>query len=459
MDTIFALSSAPGKAGVAVIRVSGMEAKETLSALGVNPLPAPRAATLVTLRNMKAVAPSGPERDQSGIIDKGLVLYFPAPHSFTGEEVVEYHIHGGRAVIRQMLAVFTTLTGLRPAEPGEFTRRAFMNGKMDLTAAEALADLIDAETESQRKQALRIMQGEAADFYDKLRFSILHALAYLEAYIDFPDEDIPEQVLSDLDKEVDETAALIERHLVGNAVSERIREGITVAILGAPNVGKSSLMNLLAKRDVAIVSEIAGTTRDVIEVHLDISGYCVILSDTAGIRENAGSIEQEGIRRSFERARSADIRIVMLDAGASDQWSVARELEAHATDHKPQATLFLLNKTDIALPSPLPVFSSQAAIPVSVKERTGLDAFLQELERLVTSTCAPESSFITRSRHRVHMTRALEHLRAYGALKNAGLELRCEALRRAATEIGAITGKIAVDELLGHIFSSFCIGK
>ena len=245
-------------------------------------------------------------------------LYFPAPHSFTGEDIVEFHIHGSRAVIHMLLTALGTLPGLRPAEAGEFARRAFLNGKMDLTVAEGLADLIDAETEAQRKQALRVMKGESAAFYNRLRLGILEALALTEAYIDFPDEDIPPEVLSQTDARVNKLAELIREQLADKHVAERVRTGVQVVILGPPNAGKSSLMNLLAKREVAIVSHTAGTTRDVIEVHLDIGGYPVIVADTAGLREAEDAVEQEGIRRSFERAQVADIRIIVLDAEAPD---------------------------------------------------------------------------------------------------------------------------------------------
>ncbi len=451
--TIFATATAPGKSGVAVIRISGAGAKDALTALGVSPLPAPRIATLAALK------------DNENIIDKALVLYFETPHSFTGEDVVEIHCHGSRAVINQLLSVLSRLPDYRMAEAGEFTRRAFLNGKMDLTAAEGLADLIDAETEAQRKQAIRIMKGDAALFYEKLRAGILHSLAYLEAYIDFPDEDIPPHVLAEIEREIDSVSKLISAQLGDNSASERIRDGIYVSILGAPNVGKSSLMNLLAKRDIAIVSNIAGTTRDVIEVNLDIDGYSVILSDTAGIREHADIIEEEGIRRSFERAHSADIKIIVLDAEnvASGQWSVLESIMKDGglqiTEHNSQATIILLNKSDLTLPSPLPKISGITPIPISVKNKTGLEDLFAELKKRITATTPSESSFITRARHRELLTFALAHLQNYTKSKDAGLELRCEELRRAATEVGKITGKIAVDEILGHIFSSFCIGK
>jgi len=440
MDTIFALSTPPGKSGIAVIRVSGMQAAATLEALGVTPLPAPRRAMLAELRAAGVM------------IDKALVLFFPAPHSFTGEDSVEYHVHGSRAVIRRLLETFSALPSLRPAEAGEFARRAFLNGKMDLTAAEGLADLIDAETEAQRRQALRFMRGEGAAFYGDLRERMLEALALMEAYIDFPDEEIPPQALEHSAAQAQEIMAAIESQLADGGVSERIRDGVRVAILGPPNTGKSSLMNLLAARDVAIVSEIAGTTRDVIEVHLDIGGYAVVIADTAGLRETGDRIEREGIARSLARAEAADLRIIVLDAGEPESW---REAELLLQEN----TLLLLNKTDQAMPSPLPVIGGHTPLPVSALRRTGIEALLAALAERVAALAGGESSFIARSRHRHHLTQALGHLRSYAAHAHAGLELRCEELRRAAVEIGKITGSISVDEVLGQIFSRFCIGK
>ena len=433
--TIFALATpANHKSGVAVVRISGDKALNSLAAFGINKIISPRIATLCDLQG----------------VDKSLVIYFSAPNSFTGEDVIEIHCHGGRAVIAEILNVLAKIEDFRMAEAGEFSKRAFFNDKMDLTAVEGLADLIDADTEGQRKQALRIMQGDAASFYENLRGSVLHSLAYLEAYIDFPDEDIPETVLAEIDVEITNTSSIIQAQLADNFASEKIRDGIFIAILGAPNVGKSSLLNLLAKRDVAIVSNIAGTTRDVIEVNLDIKGYSVILADTAGIRENADIIEQEGIRRSFERAKQADIKIIMLDSD-SDISNIEALIE-------PERTIILFNKSDIHSINPIEILGINA-INISVKERIGIEQFMQELERIISQIIPSEASFITRTRHREHLSGALQHLHKYQTLHQVGLEIRSEELRRAATEIGKITGKIAVDEILGHIFSSFCIGK
>ncbi len=447
MDTIFALSTPPGKSGVAVIRVSGPQAATTLIAFGINTLPVPRRAVLAALRI------------QEDALDKALVLYFQAPHSFTGEECVEYHVHGGRAVIKRLLEALGSLPLLRPAEAGEFTRRAFLNGKIDLTAAEGLADLIDAETEAQRKQALRFMQGDAARFYGRLRAGILEALALTEAYIDFPDEEIPAQVLEETDIKIQELDRLIEAQLADKGATERVRDGVQVAILGPPNAGKSSLMNLLARRDVAIVSETAGTTRDVIEVHLDINGYAVIVADTAGLREADDAVEREGIRRSFARADAADIRIIVLDAEVLAH-DGGRFLEEESLKNLiNQDAIILFNKVDIAPPSPLPVIGGLTPIPFSARERTGMEMLMARLAEKIAAISGVEASFIARGRHRYHLSEALVHMRRYLTLKVVGLELRCEELRRAAVEIGKITGVVSADEVLGVVFSRFCIGK
>jgi tRNA modification GTPase len=355
-------------------------------------------------------------------------------------------------VIAQFFDSFLRMSKVRMAEAGEFTRRAFMHGKMDLTAVEGLADLIDSDTESQRKQALRIMQ-HASGFYEKLRHAIVHSLAYLEAYIDFPDEDIPEHVLSEIDGELAQIRTAIAAQLSDNHVSEKIRDGVYITILGAPNVGKSSLMNVLAKRDVAIVSDIAGTTRDVIEVSLDIGGYSVIIADTAGIREQADSIEKEGIRRSLERAANTDIKIILTDVNAPDI------LPASLSELSPDNTIILLNKIDMN-PTHIPRHIERIpVIALSVITGQGIDTVIEAIAEKISTIIPSESSFITRTRHRHHLEQALYHIQQYTALQAQGLELRCEELRRAAMEIGKITGAISVDEILGKIFSSFCIGK
>ncbi|MEJ0010947.1 MAG: tRNA uridine-5-carboxymethylaminomethyl(34) synthesis GTPase MnmE [Alphaproteobacteria bacterium] len=347
--TIYALASASGKAGVAVVRISGPDAAQVASLLGFE-LPAPRLATLAALAH------------GAQAIDRALVLWFPGPASFTGEDVLELHLHGSRAALRLLFDAFAASPALRLAEPGEFARRAFMGGKLDLAQAEGLADLIDAETQAQHRQALRQLGGEAAARLAGLREAILTPLALLEATIDFPDEEIPAAVLdeaqADTARAADDIAALLD----DGAIGEKIREGLEVVIFGPPNVGKSTLINRLARRDIAIVSPEPGTTRDLIEAHLDIGGYAVTLVDTAGLREAEG-IEGEGIRRAGERLASADLRLCLLSADAAMQQYT--EMKGQIDDN----TLIIINKTDLAPVPALPV----PAISLSLINDLGVD--------------------------------------------------------------------------------------
>ncbi len=314
--TIFALASAIGRGGVAVFRVSGPQAPEAVSGL-CRPAdaPKPREASLRKVHH-----------PQSGeLIDQVLVLFFAGPNSFTGEDVVEFHTHGGRAIAQAMTEAFL-VQGFRMAEPGEFTRRAFENGRMDLTEAEAIADLVHAETEAQRRQALRQFEGELGRMYEEWRARLIRSLAYLEAAIDFSDEELPDDLAEKQNAEIEALSKEIARHLDDKNRGERLREGFSIAILGPPNAGKSSLLNALAKRDAAIVSATAGTTRDVIEVHLDLGGYPIILADTAGLRDNAGDIESEGIRRALARAEQADLKLVVFDGARWPKQDVAMQI-------------------------------------------------------------------------------------------------------------------------------------
>jgi tRNA modification GTPase len=302
-STIYALATPAGRSGVAVVRISGAEARAALAALTDREPPQPRVAALRRLRGRDAVP-----------IDDALVLWFPAPHSFTGEDVVELHLHGGPAVIAAALAALAVQPGLRLAEPGEFTRRAFDHDKLDLAQVEGLADLIAAETEMQRRQALRQAEGALSRRLESWRTDLIRVLGRLEAYIDFPDEDLPQQLTSSIEMEIAQIGERLAAELAGRA-AERLRDGLTIAILGAPNVGKSSILNRLAQREAAIVSSIAGTTRDVIEVRMDIAGYPVTLADTAGLRATADEIEAEGVRRALSRAEYADLKLLVFDGG------------------------------------------------------------------------------------------------------------------------------------------------
>ena len=441
MSTIYALATPQGKGGVAVLRISGPAAAGALVRLGV-PVPAPRMATLAALTH------------RGRLLDRALVLYFAAPHSFTGEDVVELQLHGSIAVVRGVLDALADCPGLRLAGPGEFTRRAFLNGKLDLAQAEGLADLIEAQTAAQHRQALRQLGGEASARVAALRARILTPLALLEAYIDFPDEEIPDRVLTETAQHVRELASELAALLDDGGVGEKIREGLEIVILGPPNAGKSSLLNALARRDAAIVSPEAGTTRDMVEVHLEIGGYEVTLIDTAGLREQAGAVEAEGIRRARARAAQADLTLVLLDgddAGAAAQ--IAPLLDARS--------LLLRTKSDLggADATALPVTAPpMPALHGSTRTGDGLDALMAALrERIEARMGAAAAPLITRARHREALREAQAALARWSPA--LPLELACEELRAAAAALGKITGKIWVDDVLDLVFSRFCIGK
>ena len=359
--TIFALASGGGRAALSVYRLSGADAGKALQSLIGDDLPAPRLASLKILRD---------RQDQE--IDKGLVLWFPGPASFTGEDVVELHLHGGRAVAQAITAALLGF-GLRPAEPGEFTRRAFEAGKMDLTQAEAIADLVDADTNAQRRQALAQLEGRLGRLYEEWRWELLRAQAHLEAAIDFAEEDLPADLIANSKAALAGLADRIQAHLADGGRGERLRDGLKVVLLGAPNAGKSSLLNLLAGRDAAIVSSTAGTTRDVIEVSLDLGGYPLLLADTAGLREGSEEIEREGVRRARERAEAADIKIIVLD-GAS--WP---QLDAESMVLLDRNCLLLLNKADLIAGPIADKLLNHPLIAVSALTGQGIEALLAAL--------------------------------------------------------------------------------
>ena len=435
IETIFARSTAPGKAGIAVLRLSGPRAGTVLSDLTGRALPSPRMASLATFRD--------PGNGQA--IDQGLALWFPGPASFTGEDVVEIHCHGSRAVVAEFYRVLSEAEGCRPAEAGEFTRRAFDNGRMDLTQVEGLADLLDAETAAQQRQALRQMEGELGRLYDGWRDRLVRSLAHVEAEIDFPEEDLPGDMLEPVRKDVVSLQSDIHRHLADGRRGERLRDGFRIAIIGAPNVGKSSLLNALSRRDAAIVSDIAGTTRDVIEVHLDIEGYPVLLADTAGIRETLDPVEREGVVRSEQRMADADLVIEVLDA--RDPVSPVPGDDRH---------IRVLNKIDLAPDATVPA----GALTLSVREGQGIGALIAAItDRLKLSDDSVSQSDLplTRARHRQALERAMVSLDRF---HQAALpELAAEDLRLAMREIGRITGSVDVEDLLDVIFRDFCIGK
>ncbi|KAA5606510.1 tRNA uridine-5-carboxymethylaminomethyl(34) synthesis GTPase MnmE [Roseospira marina] len=449
VPTIFALSSAPGRAGVAVTRVSGPHAEAALCALtGRTTPPAPRRAVRARFRD-----PATGE-----VLDDGLVLFFPGPDSFTGEDVAEFQGHGGRATTRALLDALAGVPGLEPAEPGAFTRRAFDAGKLDLTAVEGLADLIDAETAAQRRQALRQMGGALARLTEGWRDRLVRALAHLEATIDFSDEDLPEALLPALQADVAALVAEITAHLAAPPRGERLRDGVHVAILGPPNAGKSSLVNALARREAAIVSAIAGTTRDVVEVHLDLDGFPVVLADTAGLRESADVIEQEGVRRAHARAAAADVRLVLLDGGAGDPLDPA----VAALTADPEA-LVVLNKTDLrpdGAQHALALPDGRAPLGLSLTTGAGFEALLAAVTdrvRALAEAGAGAPPPLTRARHRHALAETRDALTR--ALDAPLPELVAEDLRLAVRALGRITGRVDVEDLLDVIFRDFCIGK
>ncbi len=420
---------------MALFRVSGPQAGAAITTLTKEDIPNARMATLRTFHDA-AGAP----------IDKGLLLWFPAPNSFTGEDVAEFHPHGGRAVTQAMLAALAAVPDCRLAEPGEFTRRAFEHGKLDLTQAEAIADLVDAETEAQRKQALRQLEGHLGDLYHGWAGRITKTLAHLEAYLDFPDEPLPPELAAAHEATLADLHTAITTHLADAHKGERLRDGIRIAIIGAPNAGKSSLLNVLVAREAAIVSPVAGTTRDVVEVALNIGDFPVLLQDTAGLRDTDDMIEAEGVRRATARAAEADLRLALFDATAEPDKATLGQINA--------STIVVWNKIDLpAAKGPRPGW-----LGVSVSTGAGLPELNSALTGWLQNTFAaqPEPS-LTRARHRV----ALEQVaHAIARAQTApSLELVAEDLRLALRHIGSITGTVDVEQLLDIIFRDFCIGK
>jgi tRNA modification GTPase len=443
-STIFALSSGSGRAGIGVIRVSGPRASSCLQVL-CGSLPVPRRASVRVIKD--------PSDDEA--IDRALVLWMPAPATVTGEDMIELHVHGGAAVVKGVLAALGGIAGVRLANAGEFTRRAFENGKLDLTQVEGLADLIDAETAEQRRQALRQADGHLFRLYDGWRGSVLRASGLVEAAIDFSDEsDVVADATAQAEGIAGSVAVALGHHLTDKRRGEIIRDGFQVVLVGAPNSGKSSLINCLARRDVAIVSAEAGTTRDVLDVRLDLDGLAVVVSDTAGLREAEGLVEREGIRRALARARGADLVVWLVDATSEAVPLV------EAAIGETVARLVVLSKADLVPDAGRTSGLVCGALPVSSNTGEGIDALIEAIVLAARKSIGGgEVIALTQARHRSALEDCRSALIMFGANRDSPIEIRAEALRQAATALGRVTGRIDVEDVLGEIFGRFCIGK
>ncbi|WP_055459500.1 tRNA uridine-5-carboxymethylaminomethyl(34) synthesis GTPase MnmE [Chelatococcus sambhunathii] len=439
-DTIFALASGAGRAGIAVVRLSGPACRFVLELMAGH-VPRPRRLELCRLRHPLS-------RD---LLDEALVAFFPSPNSFTGEDVAELHVHGGRAVIGAVIAGLGEISGCRLAGPGEFSRRALLNGKMDLSAIEGLGDLIDAETEMQRRQAMRQMRGELRDAVERWRTTLIEASAFVEAELDFADEsDVPDGLRERAMALLVSVADELRREIARARSGERIRSGLTVVIAGPPNAGKSTLLNALAQRDVAIVSDIPGTTRDSIEVHWDLAGIPVTLVDTAGLRESRDPIEQEGVRRARDRARNAD---VILSLRAFDSQT------EHLQDAPGAVIIPIRTKIDLATGRGVGSDASLDELELSAATGEGVEALVARLETMAKNVVA-DGGLVTRARHREAFAGALATLeRAISAGPGHPGELFAEDIRLAMRYLGRVTGRVDVEDVLDRLFAGFCIGK
>ena len=442
--TIYALSSGPGISGLAVIRVSGPETKKVIKVLTNGSLPKPRLATLKKINKINT----------SELIDEGIIIWFPAPESYTGENMAEFHVHGSRAVINQIHSSISKIEDCRLAEPGEFTKIAFQNGKINLLKAESISDLISSETEIQRQQAIKIMTGKSSDKFDLLREKLLKILANLEAKIDFPDEDLPQDILNNIKKNSEEIKSEIKKILDDQKVGERIREGFKIAIVGPTNAGKSSLLNYLSRREVAIVSEIAGTTRDVIETHLNIDGLPVVVSDTAGIRQSKNEIEKKGIKLALKRADDADLNIVVVEPKSIDFTGFLKDLIS-------TKSLLVVNKSDLGIEKIDLEFKKYNPIYISLKNETNVNQLISAIkDKLKNQFINFEDILITRERHRQHLEQCVLHLENFkNKNETEDFDKAAEDIRLATRHLGMIVGKVDVEEILGSIFNDFCIGK
>ena len=442
--TIFALSTGPGISGIAIVRISGEDTIKVIKLLTNASIPEPRVATLRKINKINT----------SELIDEGIILWFPGPDSYTGEDMAEFHIHGSKAVIDALHSSISQIENCRLAEPGEFTKLAFQNGKLNLLKAESIADLISAETEIQRQQAVKIMDGQSSETFNNLRTKLLKILSNIEAKIDFPDEDLPQDILNNTKKISSEVILSIKKILNDQRVGERIREGFKIAIIGPTNAGKSSLLNLLSNRDVAIVSEVAGTTRDVIETHLNIEGYPVVISDTAGIRDSKNEIEKKGIKLALDNAENADLKLIIIDAKNIDFKGVLKEL----LDEK---AILVVNKSDLLKEDLSSEIKNFEHVLISVKNNFNVEDLIIKIKnKLKNKFITSEDILITRERHRQHLEKCLNYLKRFEEKNEAqDFDKAAEDLRLATRHLGMIVGKVDVEEILGSIFNDFCIGK
>ena len=442
--TIYALSSGPGISGIAVIRVSGKSTDEVIKKLTGSKLPPPRVATLKKFN----------KNGKKELIDEGVIIWFPGPNSYTGEDLAEFHVHGSRAVIKAMHLAISKINNCRLADPGEFTKRAFQNGRINLLKAESIADLISAETEIQRKQALKIMSGKSSDQFNLWREQLLKILSHVEAKIDFPDENLPKNIINEIRKTSNNILIEIKKTLNDQKVGERIREGFRIAIVGPTNSGKSSLLNYLSKRDVAIVSEIAGTTRDVIETHLNLDGYPVVVSDTAGIRDSKNEIEKMGIKIALNRAEDADLKLVIVSAKNVNFTGVLKGLLT-------KNAVLVVNKSDLMKGKFNSKFKKYEHVLISIKKDSNLNKLISKIKnKLKNKFTTAEDILITRERHRQNLINCVHHLEKFEKKKSTqDFDKAAEDLRLATRHLGMIVGKVDVEELLGSIFNDFCIGK
>ena len=443
--TIYALSSGPGLSGLAVIRISGDQCMKVLKEIAKISNPLPRTATLTKFY----------KQESNEVIDEGIIIWFPSPKSYTGEDVLEFHVHGSRAVINSILETLSKINGCRIAEPGEFTKIALENGKINLLKAESIGDLIAAETEIQRRQAIDIMSGNHGKRYANWREKLIKILSNIEAKIDFPEEELPKNILEDIKKNSFNVKNEIIKTLDDQRVGERIREGFKIAILGPANAGKSSLLNYLSRREVAIVSEIAGTTRDVIETHLNIDGYPVIMSDTAGIRDAKDEIEKKGIKLALKKAEDADLNIVVIEPKNGYFTGVLRGLV------NSDKTILVVNKSDLGTDKIENELERFNPIYISIKNEANLNNLISNIrDKLKNKFLSTEDTIITRESHGQHLIKCVEYLENFENKNDMGdFDKAAEDLRLATRQLGMIVGKVDVEEILGSIFSDFCIGK